>query len=84
MNRLVKLRRLWWTPWALLPINLAALGLVMLYSYLNLRPYTPPMIPTETARRVGDRFRLRSLGSLTLKNITTPVEAWEVCDDNST
>ena len=32
----------WWLLPAVLFINLAALGLLMIYSSLNLRPYTPP------------------------------------------
>ena len=32
----------------------------------------------ETGRRLGGRFRLGSLGALFLKNISSPVEAWEV------
>ena len=36
------------------------------------------LLAAETARRVRDRFPLRSLGSVTLKNLSNPVEAWEV------
>ena len=35
------------------------------------------ILSPETARRTRERFRLRSLGSLALKNIAAPVEAWE-------
>jgi class 3 adenylate cyclase/HAMP domain-containing protein len=36
------------------------------------------LIAAETATRVRDRFSLRSLGSLSLKNLSGGVEAWEV------
>ncbi len=36
------------------------------------------LLAAETARRVRDRFPVRSLGPLALKNISHPVEAWEV------
>lgn len=36
------------------------------------------LIAAETATRVRDRFALRSLGSLSLKNLSSGVEAWEV------
>jgi len=36
------------------------------------------LLGPETARRVRDRFLLRSLGLLSLKNLSSPVEAWEV------
>lgn len=36
------------------------------------------LLAAETARRVHDRFPLRSLGSVALKNLSHPVEAWEV------
>ena len=36
------------------------------------------LLSAATARRVEGRFRLHDLGSLSLKNIAAPVEAWEV------
>ena len=36
------------------------------------------LLSPETARRVAGPFRLRSLGLLSLKNLASPVEAWEV------
>lgn len=36
------------------------------------------LVTAETARRLRGRFRLRGLGALSLKNISNPVEAWEV------
>jgi len=36
------------------------------------------LVSPETARRLRGHFRLRSLGGLSLKNISNPVEAWEV------
>ncbi|MBI2016841.1 MAG: adenylate/guanylate cyclase domain-containing protein, partial [Candidatus Rokubacteria bacterium] len=36
------------------------------------------LVSAETARRLRGRFRLGSLGALSLKNISSPVEAWEV------
>lgn len=36
------------------------------------------LVSAETARRVRGGFRLTSLGALALKNILSPVEAWEV------
>jgi class 3 adenylate cyclase len=36
------------------------------------------LLSPATARRVEGRFRLHSLGRLSLKNIAAPVEAWEV------
>jgi class 3 adenylate cyclase/HAMP domain-containing protein len=36
------------------------------------------LMSAETARRVHGRFPLRSLGTLSLKNISNPVETWEV------
>ena len=39
------------------------------------------MLAPETSRRVRDRFFLRSLGQVSLKNLSNPVEAWEVEDE---
>jgi class 3 adenylate cyclase len=36
------------------------------------------LLSPETARRVRDRIRLRSLGLISLKNVARPVEVWEV------
>jgi class 3 adenylate cyclase/HAMP domain-containing protein len=36
------------------------------------------LIAAETAARVRERFSLRSLGTLSLKNLSSGVEAWEV------
>lgn len=36
------------------------------------------LVSAETARRLHGRFHLRSLGALSLKNIGSPVDAWEV------
>jgi class 3 adenylate cyclase len=36
------------------------------------------LLAPETALRVRDRFLLRSLGLVSLKNLSMPVEAWEV------
>jgi class 3 adenylate cyclase/HAMP domain-containing protein len=36
------------------------------------------LVSAETARRLGQRVSLRSLGPLWLKNISSPVEAWAV------
>ena len=36
------------------------------------------LLSPDTAQRVHDRFRLRSLGLLALKNVSSPVEGWEV------
>jgi len=36
------------------------------------------LLAPETALRVRDRFPLRSLGQVSLKNLSSPVEAWEV------
>jgi class 3 adenylate cyclase len=36
------------------------------------------LLAPETALRVRDRFLLRSLGLVSLKNLSSPVEAWEV------
>jgi class 3 adenylate cyclase/HAMP domain-containing protein len=36
------------------------------------------LLAPETALRVRDRFFLRSLGQVSLKNLSSPVEAWEV------
>jgi class 3 adenylate cyclase len=36
------------------------------------------LIDAETARRLGGRFRVKSLGAASLKNISKPVEAWAV------
>lgn len=36
------------------------------------------LIDAETARRLGGRFRVKSLGAAPLKNISKPVEAWVV------
>ena len=36
------------------------------------------LVTAETARRLRGRFVLRHLGALRLKNISSPVEAWEV------
>ena len=36
------------------------------------------LLAAETARRVRDRFSMRSVGALALKNLSHPVEAWEV------
>ncbi len=36
------------------------------------------IIGPETANRVKERFRLKSLGPIALKNIAAPVDAWEV------
>ena len=35
-------RRIWWLPPLVLLINLTVLGMLLTYSSLNLRPYTPP------------------------------------------
>ena len=35
-------------------------------------------LTSETARRVCDRFPVRSLGPISLKNLPSPVEVWEV------
>ena len=35
-------RRIWWLPPLVLLINLTVLGMLIIYSSLNLRPYTPP------------------------------------------
>ena len=32
----------------------------------------------ETARRVHDRFSVRNLGRISLKNLSSPVPVWEV------
>lgn len=39
------------------------------------------LLSPETAARVRGQFRMRSLGPRELKNITPPVEVWEVEDD---
>jgi class 3 adenylate cyclase len=39
------------------------------------------LLSQETARRVDGRFRLRSRGLLSLKNIANAVDAWEVAAD---
>lgn len=36
------------------------------------------LLSPDTAQRVHDRFLLRSLGLLALKNVSSPVEGWEV------
>jgi class 3 adenylate cyclase/HAMP domain-containing protein len=36
------------------------------------------LVSAETARRLRGRFRLRGVGSLFLKNMSGPVDAWEV------
>jgi class 3 adenylate cyclase len=36
------------------------------------------LVSDESARRLRGRFRIRSLGAISLKNILSPVEAWEV------
>jgi len=36
------------------------------------------LLAPETARRLHDRFLLRSLGLVPLKNLSSPVEVWEV------
>ena len=36
------------------------------------------LIDAETARRLGGRFRVSSLGATPLKKISRPVEAWAV------
>ena len=38
------------------------------------------LVSAETARRLRGRFRLGSLGALSLKNISSQVEAWEVIE----
>jgi class 3 adenylate cyclase/HAMP domain-containing protein len=35
-------RRIWWLPPIVLLVNLTVLGMLVIYSSLNLRPYTPP------------------------------------------
>jgi class 3 adenylate cyclase/HAMP domain-containing protein len=40
------------------------------------------LVSAETARRLHGRFRLRSLGALSLKNMRSPVDAWEVEADD--
>jgi class 3 adenylate cyclase len=64
-----------WTFTATGPVtNLAArLGDLAAHGQILLSP--------ETAARVRGRFRMRSLGLRALKNITPPVEVWEVEDD---
>lgn len=42
------------------------------------------LLSAETARHVADRFQLRRLTPVTLKNITAPVELWELEDRTST
>ncbi|MBI3373751.1 MAG: HAMP domain-containing protein [Betaproteobacteria bacterium] len=39
------------------------------------------LLAAETANRVGDRFPLRSLGPVSLKNLSNSVDAWEVQPD---
>lgn len=41
------------------------------------------LLSPETAQRVHDRFLLRSLGLLALKNLSSPVEGWEVQGERS-
>ncbi len=36
------------------------------------------IVSQETAQRVGDRFLLKRLGRVSLKNVSEPVEVWEV------
>jgi class 3 adenylate cyclase len=36
------------------------------------------LVSAETARRVRASFSLHSLGSIALKNISTPEEVWEI------
>jgi len=40
--------------------------------------WDPPALAPRTARRVRDRFPVRSLGPVSLKNLSSPVEVWEV------
>ncbi|MET0850623.1 MAG: adenylate/guanylate cyclase domain-containing protein [Candidatus Rokuibacteriota bacterium] len=36
------------------------------------------LMDAETARRLGGRFRTAVLGMVSLKNMSSPVEAWEI------
>jgi class 3 adenylate cyclase/HAMP domain-containing protein len=40
-------RHIWWLPPLVLLINLTVLGMLLTYSSLNLRPYTPPHDPSQ-------------------------------------
>jgi len=42
------------------------------------------LLSPETAVRVRDRFPVRSLGLASLKNLSSPVEVWEVAGERHT
>jgi class 3 adenylate cyclase/HAMP domain-containing protein len=61
-----------WTYTATGPVtNLAA-------RFCNAAQHGQILIGPETARRVRSAFPVRSLGPLTLKNVASPVEVWEL------
>lgn len=39
------------------------------------------LLAAETAARVGDRFPLRALGPVAMKNLSSPVDVWAVLDE---
>ena len=39
------------------------------------------LLTPETAERLGGKFRLESIGSVSLKNVGDPVEVWEAKQD---